>query len=175
MNRICIFVLLVAGSALNLAASDLSIVGGRGTLADLQSPQGDAEFKPMGLLGARFEKDFFFILGVEQNLLLSGRMLAPKGDQGETGLYYTGNLVFNFPVDRIVPNIVLGIGVLHRFGDTFPDVGTAFLTDWGFGVKFRNLAGPAGFRIDYRRIGVHGVEGQTVTEQEFSGGLLISF
>ena len=175
MSRAWLLLAVLSFQTLDLAASELSIVGGKGVLSDLKSSEGTTEFSGSGFFGARYEKDFFFIVGVENNLLLSGNTLAPKGSAGETGLFYTGNLVLNFPVDRVVPNIVLGLGVLHRFGDSYPDVGTAFLTDWGFGVKLRDLAGPAGLRLDYRRIGVHGVEDQTVTEQEFSAGLLVSF
>ncbi len=176
MNRIWLLALtiLLVQSA-SLAASDLSAVAGRGSYSDLENPGAETNFKRSGLFGARYEKDFFFIVGFENSVLVSGDTLSPRGSGGETGLYYTGNLVLNFPVDRVVPNLAVGVGVLHRFGGTYPDIGTAFLTNWGFGVKFRNLAGPAGFRVDYRRVGIHGVESRTVTEQEFSGGILFTF
>jgi len=176
VNRIWLFALtLLFVQSAYVAASDLSVVAGRASYSDLENSGGDTQFKESSLFGVRYEKDFLFIVGFENSLLVSGNTLSPDGTSGEKGLYYTGNLVLNFPVDRVVPNLAVGVGVLHRFGETYPNIGTAFLSNWGFGVKFRNLAGPAGFRVDYRRIGIHGVENQTVTEQEFSGGLMLTF
>ena len=165
----CLFVTTVA------LASEISLVAGKGPLGDLERPEGTVSFRDPGLFGLRYEKDFLMLLGLENNLIIARNMLSPSGEPGETAFYYMGNFVLNFPVDRIVPNFVLGIGVQHRFGSTSPNVGTSFLTNWGLGVKFRDLAGPVGLRVDYRRIGIHGVEHHTVTEQEVSGGLLVSF
>ena len=170
-------IVIIAGILLtaSIQASELSLVAGGAKLEDLSIEEGTTFFRHPTLFGARYEKDFLMLLGLENNVMISRNMLSPKGGDGEQAVYYTGNLVLNFPVDRIVPNFVVGLGLLYRFGNSRPDVGAAFLTNWGFGMKFRNLIGPLGGRVDYRRIGIHGVEHQTVTEQEVSGGLLFSF
>ncbi len=158
-----------------IQASDLSLVAGGATLEDLNVEDSVVLFRHPTLFGARYEKDFLLLLGFENNLMISRNMLSPKQGEGEQAIYYTGNFVVNFPVDRVVPNVSVGLGVLYRFGNTEPDVGASFLTNWGFGMKFRNLIGPVGARVDYRRIGIRGVQNQTVTEQEITGGLLLSF
>jgi hypothetical protein len=168
--------LLLGALASPAAASDLSFVAGLAPMGDLTVDNGIMEFDRYGFLGVRYEKDYLLILGIEHNLVYANDLLAPRtGNGGEDALYYTGNLVLNLPVDRIVPNFVLGIGLMHRFGDSFPDTGSSFLTNWGLGVKFRELLGSAGLRFDLRRVRIHGVEDGSVTATELSGGLLLTF
>jgi hypothetical protein len=175
MKHTVISVVIALLVTVSIQASELSLVAGGAALEDLTVEDSVTSFKHPTLFGARYEKDFLILLGFENNLIISRNMLSPKGSPGEQAIYYTGNFVVNFPVDRIVPNIAIGLGALYRFGNERPDVGASFLTNWGFGVKFRDLIGPLGARIDYRRIGIRGVEHQTITEQEITGGLLFSF
>lgn len=175
MKHTVISIVVAILLAVSIQASELSLVAGGAALEDLKLEDSVTLFKHPTLFGARYEKDFLLLLGFENNLVVSRNMLSPKGSGGEQAIYYTGNFVVNFPVDRIVPNVVIGLGALYRFGSERPDVGTSFLTNWGGGVKFRNLIGPLGARIDYRRIGIRGVERQTITEQEITAGLLFSF
>ncbi len=170
---ISIFAVLLLSASIQ--ASELSLVAGGAALENLTVQDSVTLFKHPTLFGVRYEKDFLMLLGLENYLVVSRNMLSPRDSGGEQALYYTANLVLNFPVDRIVPNFAVGLGALYRFGNERPDVGASFLTNWGAGVKFRNLIGPLGARIDYRRIGIRGVEHQTITEQEITGGLLFSF
>lgn len=156
-------------------ASELSVVGGLGPVEDLVASDIRYDLRNLALVGLRFEKDFMWFLGFENNLMYSSRLLQPVGASGENGIYWTANLVLNLPNERVVPNLVVGLGVMQRFGESFPDAGTSFLTNWGLGVKVRELAGPLGVRVDYRRIKVRGVEEQSLLLQELSGGLLIQF
>lgn len=175
MRRFLFFFLIFVPMG-ELPASDLSFVAGLAPTGKAELEEGGhLNFDTFPLLGARFEKDFFFILGFENNLIYGSGVLAPKSGEGEPALYYTANLVLNLPNEKIVPNFVFGLGILHRFGNSTPDVGTSFITNWGLGVKLHELSGPVGLRFDYRRIGIRGVEDSTVTAQEITGGIVISF
>lgn len=156
-------------------ASEVSGVFGFASPDDLEAPDARLDFRNPQLFGFRYEKDFLFILGLEQNLVVARRWFTPEGASSRTGFYYLANGVINFPVGDIVPNLVVGIGFQHQFGEGEPDLGTSFLSNWGMGVKFRELAGPLGLRIDYRRLGVRGVRNETVTTQEVTVGFLVTF
>ncbi|HRR57622.1 MAG TPA: hypothetical protein P5568_08725 [Acidobacteriota bacterium] len=156
-------------------ASEVSGVFGFASPDDLEVPDARLDFRNPQLFGFRYEKDFLFILGLEQNLVVARRWFTPEDASSRTGFYYLANGVINFPVGDIVPNLVVGIGFQHQFGEGEPDLGTSFLSNWGVGVKFRELAGPLGFRIDYRRLGVRGVQDETVTTQELTVGFLVTF
>ncbi len=169
---VSVLVLLMTGPAMG---SELSVVGGLGPVEDLAVETLRFDLRNLALVGLRFEKDFLWFLGFENSFMYTSRLLQPVGEEGQNGIYWTANLVLNLPNEKVVPNLVLGMGVMQRFGDSFPDAGASFLTNWGVGVKFRELAGPLGVRVDYRRIQVHGVEDQSLLLQELSGGLLIQF
>ncbi|GAB4249191.1 MAG: hypothetical protein Kow00109_25240 [Acidobacteriota bacterium] len=173
----CLVVLLVWSwfASGELQASEVSFGAGFASPEDLQEAGQSFDLKNPQLVFVRYEKDFFIILGVEQNLTLARRWFISSSGEGREGLYYLANGVINFPVGNIVPNLVVGIGLQHQFGSGFPDLGTSFLTDWGCGLKFRELGGPLGFRIDYRRLGVRGAADETVTTQEMTFGLLLTF
>ncbi len=176
MKRLLFCLPLMGCLTVSAVASELSLVAGLAPTGKLRGDGETVDFDRYGLFGVRYEKDYLLILGLEHNLVYGNDLLAPSGgDGGEDSLYYTGNIVVNLPVDRIVPNVALGIGLMRRFGSSFPDTGFSFLTNWGFGVKFRELFGPAGLRLDMRRVRIRGVEDGSVTATELSGGFLLTF
>ena len=156
-------------------ASELSLVGGRSIPGDLRLGSERTDLKDWTSFGARYEKDFLFILGFENSLLYGRKLLTPRGIPGEDGLYYSGAFVLNFSSASVAPNVALGLGFLYRFGNAFPKSGFSFLTTVGGGLKLRDLAGPVGLRIDYRRVTFYGIQGSKVGTNELTGGAVISF
>ena len=167
--------LLILVSLGTVYASELSVVGGRSITGDLKLDSERIDLKDSTNLGARYEKDFLFILGFENSFMYGRRLLTPKEGPGEDGLYYSGALVLNLSSASVAPNFALGLGFLYRFGNSFPKSGFSFLTTFGGGLKLRDLAGPVGLRIDYRRVTFYGIQGSKVGTNEITGGAVISF
>jgi hypothetical protein len=111
-----------------IQASELSIVGGRALPTNLKLDSESRAMTDYSLLGARFEKDFLFILGFENSLIYGRKMLTPVGSEGSDGLYYNAAFVLNFSSASVAPNLALGIGLMYRFGNTYPKSGLSFLT-----------------------------------------------
>jgi len=156
-------------------ASELSIIGGRASSENLRTDSQSIDLDDYSLLGARYEKDFLFILGFENSLLYGRRILTPTDSRGSDGLYYNTAFVLNFSSASVAPNVAFGIGFLYRFGNTSPKSGFSFLTNFGGGLKLRELLGPVGLRIDYRRVKFYGIQGSSVGTHEFSGGAVFAF
>lgn len=168
---LCVFFL----SPLSAQASDLSLFAGWTDVGSLRTVAGQVNLSNFNVFGVRWEKDFFIVFGFENTLSFSsGSVMATQGENNG-GLSYNGNLVLNLPVRRTLPYVTLGIGVLHRFGTSFPDVGSSFTFNWGAGLKLRGLAGPMGVRIDYRRVTLYGVLDENVRTHEISGGVMFTW
>ena len=174
MNKfilMCVFFL----STLTVQASDLSLFAGWTDVGSLRTVAGQVTLSNFNVFGVRWEKDFFLVLGFENTLSFSsGSVLATAGEVNG-GLNYNGNLVLNLPVKRTLPYFTLGLGVLHKFGTSLPDVGSSFTFNWGTGLKLRGLLGPVGVRVDYRRLTVYGVLDENVKTHEISGGVMFSY
>lgn len=160
-------------------ASDLSLFAGWNQTGSLKLGETRVDLDNFTLLGVRYEKSFLALFGFENTLAFSTNSLAPKDSGGSSGLSYTSNLVFNVPLERVVPFVTAGVGVLRKFdndsaGD-FLDIGTSFLTNYGAGLKVRNLIGPAGLRVDYRRFTIYDIFDDNVSINEVSGGVVFSF
>ncbi len=158
-------------------ASDLSFFIGWNSPGELKGQAGENfDLTGASIYGVRYERDFMMLLGFEQNLTFSDKFLSLEDGPNESGFHYAANLVLNLPIaEEVVPNLALGMGFYRRSGDSFPDAGFGFLTNWGLGVKFRRLAGPAGLRVDLRRSKFRGVERESVTSSEASAGLIFTF
>ncbi len=167
----CVFFL----ASLTAQASDLSLFGGWTGVGSLETVAGQVDLSGFNVFGVRWEKDFLVVLGFENSLSFSsGSVLATAGeDNGD--LNYTGNLIINLPVRRTLPYFTLGLGVLHKFGTSFPDVGSRFTFNWGAGLKLRGLLGPLGVRIDYTRMIIYGVLDENAKTHEISGGVMFHF
>jgi opacity protein-like surface antigen len=174
MNKF-ILMCVVFLSSLTVQASDLSLFAGWTGVGSLGTVVGQVDLSDFNVFGVRYEKDFFVVLGFENTLSFSsGSVLAAEGENNG-GLNYNGNLVLNLPVRRTLPYFTLGMGVLHRFGTSFPDVGSRFTFNFGGGLKLRGLAGPMGVRIDYRRVTVYGVLDENAKTHEISGGVMFTW
>lgn len=157
-------------------ASDLSGFVAWNDSGDLSTATSRIDVENYSTLGLRYEKTFLAIFGFENTLAYTREIMVPGGATDEDdGLYYTGAFVLNIPVGRLVPNFAYGLGFLHRFGDSFPDTGTSFMTNWGVGIKFRELAGPVGLRFDYRRLKLYDVLDDNFNTQELSAGVVLTF
>ncbi len=174
MNKF-ILIGVVFLSSLTVKASDLSLFAGWTDVGSLETVAGQVDLSNFNVFGVRWEKDFFLVLGFENTLSFSsGSVLATEGENNG-GLNYNGNLVLNLPVRRTLPYFTLGMGVLHRFGTSFPDVGSRFTFNFGAGLKLRGLLGPMGVRIDYRRVTVYGVLDENAKTHEITGGVMFTF
>src|SRR5690606_8923298 len=175
MKHFSVVVLFVLLSSL-VQGSDLSGFVAWNHSGDLTTAASSIEVDNYSTLGVRYEKTFLGIFGFENTLAYTrGIMVPADASEEDDGLYYSGAFVLNIPVGRLVPNFAWGLGFLHRFGDSFPDTGTSFLTNWGIGVKFRELAGPLGLRFDYRRLKLYDVLDEDFNTQALSGGVILRF
>ena len=155
-------------------ATDLSVFAGWTDANSVGSGVEEIRLDNFIVFGVRHEKDFFVIFGFENAVAFSGSSVLTTAGQDDNGLLYTSNLVLNLPVRRVLPFVTWGVGLTHKFGNSFPDVGSSFTTNWGAGVKVRRIAGPVGLRFDYRRLSIHGVLDDTVKANQISAGIMFT-
>ncbi|MCI0626989.1 MAG: hypothetical protein L0387_35970 [Acidobacteria bacterium] len=125
-----------------------------------------------GVFGARFSGGQ--AIGFEQTFGFSPKFL----ESDQRAFNTQSNLLVGIPAGRVVPYATAGVGLITTFGDSilnFSDFGTKFTVNYGGGIKFRNLGGPVGFRVDVRGYSVPGVFSQTLNFVEGTIGLLFSF
>ena len=155
--------------------SDFSVFGGWSQTGPLNLSGQRFDLSNLALVGVRYEKDFLAVLGFENTVAYSHNSLVEEGEGSSPGLLYSGNLVLNIPADNLVPFFTVGFGVLRKFEGSFPELGSTFLTNYGFGIKLRQIVGNGGLRLDYRRYRFHDVLGEGLSANEISGGVLFSF
>ena len=150
------------------------------------------------VFGLRFGNSFIRYLGTEHTFAYSPDFMFPGDNNKECigipgpaagedcvmkstweeakGFLYSSNLMLNFPdIDyRIVPFVTAGVGLIHQYGDRNLPFGTKLAFNYGGGVKFPNLAGPLGARVDLRGYRA-GVLSKKVNMVELSVGLMVSF
>jgi hypothetical protein len=126
-----------------------------------------------GVFGARFGGGR--VLGFEQTVAYSSKFL----ESGRRAFNTQSNLVLNIPTTvRVTPYGTVGIGVITTFGESIrdlEDLGAKFTVNYGGGLKFKNLAGPVGLRVDVRGYSVPSVFDQTLNFVEASIGVLFSW
>ncbi len=176
MKKTVIFLLLLTSllSTRDTLASDVTLYGGYQNPGDLSIGNLDQNPQSGGTVGARFGGGG--ILGFEQTLGYSWKFLV----SGQRAFNSQSNVVVAVPAGRIVPYGTAGIGFITTFGDLqgiedIADIGTKFTVNYGGGVKFKNLAGPVGFRLDVRGYSVPDAFNQTLNFVEASVGLLLSW
>jgi hypothetical protein len=122
------------------------------TFNNVQQAVGD--LRGTSIYGARIEKDFLKILGIEQNFEFSPRLinssLFPDQAADLRGFLYSSNLVVNIPLGRFVPYATAGLGLVKPWGAKFVNLDTTFAGNYGGGIKLNRLAGPVGLRFDVR-------------------------
>jgi hypothetical protein len=155
-------------------AADVTIYTGYQNPGNLSFGNLDQNPQSGGIVGARFGGGG--ILGFEQTLGYSWKFLV----SGQRAFNSQSNVVVAVPAGRVVPYGTAGIGFITTFGDLqgiedIADIGTKFTINYGGGVKFKNLAGPLGFRIDVRGYSVPDVFSQTLNFVEASVGVLFSW
>jgi len=180
-----VFLLIAVFTFAGIAtASDISIFVG----AELPgSVRHDGVKTPLDngpVYGVRIGNDFSRYFGMEYTLAVSPDYLFPTvnklTDEAERvrearGFLGSGNLVMNFPdVGELFPFLTAGVGLVHQYGDRNLPVGTKFAFNYGGGVKFPNLVGPLGARVDLRGYRA-GMFSKKVDIVELSLGLMISF
>ncbi len=178
--RLALISLVIASMSMFPAvASDLSFFAGYGSpesfRVSFDSIFFDIDPADYGVLGVRFEYTFGRIFGIENSLAYTSEGVTLPLAGSQNGLYYTGNFVINAPLGKVVPNATIGAGFFHRFGQAFPQLDDSFLVNYGGGVKFREVVGRIGFRIDYRRLYFEDIAGASTNSNEITGGLMITF
>lgn len=168
---ICVFAVAVTPV---WPASDISFFGGWIYSGSARQGLEEVDLRNFSTLGLRHER-YFAIFGLENSLSYLSAPMVISGQEGDGGLSYSGNLVINLPMRGMVPYLTFGLGLLHKLGDTEPDVGTRFHTNFGLGVKFRRRAGPLGVRLDYRRYNIRRVLDDSLRTNELSAGIMLSF
>jgi len=88
-----------------------------------------------------------------------------ENDIAQTFVQGGGNVIT--PTGAIVPNPTPS--KIMKSGDTF------FTVNYGLGVKFLNVAGPMGFRVDLRGRTIPNFFGQTTSWLEPTGGITFSW
>ena len=140
------------------------------------------------VFGLRYGNSFLRYLGLEHTLAYSPDFMFPsRNDCGSAeapnncweeakGFIYDSNLMLNFPDidDRMVPFLTAGVGLVHQYGDRNLPFGTKLAFNYGGGVKFPNLAGPLGARVDLRGYRA-GIISKSVNMLEISVGVMFSF
>jgi len=114
------------------------------------------------------------LIGFEQNFGYSPNFL----EAGDHAFNTQSNLVLGFPFGHITPYGTVGAGLIVTGGKTLYDVdnlGVKFTVNYGGGIKFYNLAGPLGFRVDVRGYSVPNVFHQTLNFIEATVGIMLSW
>jgi hypothetical protein len=130
------------------------------------------------IYGVRISSGFAAFLRLEHTFAFSNDFLFPSRPPGvdrSKGFLFNSNLLANIPVGKVVPYATVGLGLIHQYGSENLPVGTKFAINYGGGLKFPKLLGPAGLRLDARGYTATGVFSRSVNIFEISGGLLISF
>lgn len=145
---------------------------------DLSTVRSGLSLRGTGIYGARIQFGFLRILGIEQDIAFSPRLfdsgLFPD-ETGVKGFLYSSNLVVNAPLNRFVPYVTVGVGLLKPFGTGFMPFDVKFAGNYGGGVKLQRLIGPMGLRFDIRGYRIPGVVNSSLNIFEMSGGLTFSF
>jgi hypothetical protein len=130
------------------------------------------------IFGVRLTTGFAASWKLEGTLAYSNDFLFPREVPGVTharAIVFNYNLLANIPVGKAVPYATAGLGFVHQYGSDNLPVGTKLAVNYGGGLKFPKLWGPAGLRIDARGYTAIGVFSYTVNIFELSGGVLFSF
>lgn len=153
-------------------AADITLFSGVQNPGKLTINNIVSDTKLGGVFGARFSGGQ--VIGFEQTFAYSPTFL----ESSLSAFTAQSNLLIGIPAGRAVPYATAGVGLITTFEDSplnFGDIGTKFAVNYGGGIKFRNLAGPLGVRLDVRGYSVPGVFSQTLNFVEGSVGLLFSF
>lgn len=130
------------------------------------------------IFGARLSTPFAAFLKLEYTFAFSNDFLFPDNVPGVTsakGFLLNANLLANIPSGKAVPYVTAGLGLIHQSGSSNLPIGTKFAVNYGGGLKFPKMLGPAGLRIDARGYTATGVFSHSVNMFELSGGIMFSF
>ena len=189
--------LLISVSAFAGAAraSDISFFVGAEIPGSIEYEHMKMPLDTGSVFGLRFGNTFIRYLGTEHTFAYSPDFLFPGENiihgcpgyigadcppstvwEEAKGFLYSSNLMLNFPdIDyRMVPFLTAGVGLVHQYGDRNLPVGTKLAFNYGGGLKFPNLAGPLGARVDLRAYKA-GMISKSVNMIELSFGLMFSF
>ena len=180
-NKIIVSVLLPAalfafsGAA---PAADISVFAGVALPGSVTYENVKTALDNGPIYGLRFGNNFVRYFGTEHTLAVSSDFLFPSENPNATaskGFLYNSNLRLNFPIieKNIVPFLTAGVGIIHQYGDRNLPVGTKFAFNYGGGVRFPNLAGPLGARVDMRGYNA-GLLSNKLNMVELSFGLMLS-
>ncbi|MBI4481736.1 MAG: outer membrane beta-barrel protein [Acidobacteria bacterium] len=184
-----LLVLLILGLGAPVArgqvTKDFTLYAGFGWFKTLKTGSANFELKDVAVVGGKGGVRFKKYFGVEGNVGYLPHMELQGTDPKNRGILYEANFVGYFPVGEpvekvLVPFALVGGGGLKGFGGTpassAVDVDENFSTfHFGFGFKLDRVAGPLGFRFEYRRRTLFDIANEKVGLNEFTGGFLFTW
>lgn len=175
MSKPATLILLLATSCLvaqDGQAADITLYAGAQNPGKLTIGNVPRDTATGAVFGARFSGGG--ILGFEQTLGFSSKFL----ESDQRAFNAQSNLLLGIPTGQVTPYATAGIGFITTFGDSIRDLGdlgTKFTVNYGGGLKFKNLVGPMGLRVDVRGYSVPKVFNQTLNFVEGSIGVMFSW
>ena len=178
-NTLCLVVILGLASifAMPLSAGDFTFFVGGVKPGSINYHDVKTSLDGSPVYGFRLGTNFVPFLGMEHTVAFSSDYLFPRNVsaiKNAKGFVYSGNLIVNVPVGRVVPYFTAGIGLIHQYGDQDLPVGNKFAFNYGGGLKFPRLAGPVGLRFDMRGYRAGNVSNK-LNMLEVSGGVMLAF
>jgi hypothetical protein len=175
------FILAVMASILAAPAAqaqDLTIFAGGLLPGEVRFHDVPTSLDKSPIFGVRVSTGFAAALRLEHTLAFSNDLLFPSNQQGVTGargFILNSNLLVNIPLGIAVPYATAGLGLISQFGSNNLPVGTKFAINYGGGLKFPKVLGPAGLRFDARGYTATGVFSRSMNMFEISAGLMFGF
>jgi hypothetical protein len=125
------------------------------------------------IYGFRLGHGLVPLIGLEHTLAFSSHLARPADlvtTRDVNGFVFNSNLILAPPFLRTVPYATAGVGLMHQYGRDAV-FGTKPAVNYGGGIKFLNVLGPLGVRIDARGYSATG----GLNMFELTGGVLIHF
>ena len=187
----CLLIIVLFAFAGTAKATDFSFFMGAEIPGSVEHQDMKMPLDNGSVFGLRYGNSFLRYLGLEHTLAFSPDFMFPSNNdcgghpdaeatyacwEEAKGFIYNSNLMLNFPDmdDRMVPFLTAGVGLVHQYGDRNLPFGTKLAFNYGGGVKFPNLAGPLGARVDLRGYRA-GIISKSVNMLEISVGVMVSF
>ncbi len=169
---VSLFLWLSLGCARSTLAGDITIFTGFQNPGKLTIDNAVRDTKLGAVVGGRVSVGGW--VGFEQTLAYSPNFL----ESGNRAFNAQSNLMLTLPTGRIAPYGTVGVGLITTSNKPvfeIENLGTKFTVNYGGGVKFRNVAGPLGFRLDLRGYSVPRVFDQTLNFIEGTVGITLSW
>jgi hypothetical protein len=168
-----LFLLTAAALAGEARAADFTVYLGRVKPGSLTVNNVRRSLDGGPIYGFRLGHGFVPFVGLEHTLAFSSHFARPEdflSTRDVNGFVFNSNLMVSPPLLKTVPYATAGVGVMRQYGKDAV-FGTKLALNYGGGVKFLNLLGPVGIRVDVR--GYSATSGLKLFE--VTGGVIVHF